>query len=76
MRRFARISSGALSPFRARARRDGNDVPFLAIPYFSWANRGPGEMAVWIPSAPRRRAAEERLRSPSAGTSMILRNPC
>jgi DUF1680 family protein len=23
--------------------------PFLAIPYFAWANRGPGEMIVWIP---------------------------
>ena len=22
--------------------------PFTAIPYFAWANRGPGEMAVWI----------------------------
>lgn len=22
---------------------------FRAIPYFSWANRGPGEMTVWIP---------------------------
>lgn len=32
------------------ARRDANEVPFLAIPYFSWANRGPGEMVVWIPS--------------------------
>jgi hypothetical protein len=26
-------------------RREG---PFVAIPYFAWANRGPGEMAVWI----------------------------
>jgi hypothetical protein len=23
---------------------------FLAIPYYAWANRGPGEMTVWIPS--------------------------
>jgi uncharacterized protein len=23
---------------------------FLAIPYYAWANRGPGEMAVWIPN--------------------------
>jgi hypothetical protein len=22
----------------------------LAIPYFAWANRGPGEMAVWLPA--------------------------
>ena len=23
-------------------------VPFIAIPYYAWANRGPGEMLVWI----------------------------
>jgi DUF1680 family protein len=23
--------------------------PFLAIPYYAWAHRGPGEMAVWLP---------------------------
>lgn len=26
------------------------DVPFIAIPYSTWNNRGAGEMAVWIPS--------------------------
>lgn len=25
------------------------DQPFMAIPYFAWANRGRGEMRVWIP---------------------------
>ncbi|MCX6549939.1 MAG: glycoside hydrolase family 127 protein [Acidobacteria bacterium] len=29
------------------------DVPMLAIPYYAWNNRGRGEMAVWIPTAPR-----------------------
>jgi uncharacterized protein len=24
---------------------------FTAIPYFAWANRGPGEMTVWIPNS-------------------------
>jgi uncharacterized protein len=24
-------------------------VPFTAIPYYAWANRGPGAMRVWIP---------------------------
>ena len=43
---------GGVVAIEGTARRDGNEVPFLAIPYFSWANRGPGEMAVWIPSAP------------------------
>jgi DUF1680 family protein len=34
---------------------DGADVggsgkprPFIAIPYFAWANRGPSEMRVWV----------------------------
>jgi hypothetical protein len=26
-----------------------NEQDFLAIPYYAWANRGPGEMLVWIP---------------------------
>jgi len=25
---------------------------FMAIPYYAWANRGPGEMTVWIPNRP------------------------
>lgn len=28
-------------------------VKFIAIPYFEWANRGPGRMRVWMPVAPR-----------------------
>ncbi len=41
---------GGVVAIAGRASREGSDVPFLAIPYFTWANRGPGEMAVWIPS--------------------------
>ena len=26
----------------------GSRHPFTAIPYYAWANRGPGEMAVWL----------------------------
>jgi DUF1680 family protein len=26
--------------------------PFMAVPYFAWANRGPGEMRVWFPRSP------------------------
>jgi uncharacterized protein len=26
--------------------------PLMAIPYFAWANRGPGEMRVWLPRTP------------------------
>jgi hypothetical protein len=43
---------------RVQARRnDGQGRPGLAphelvaIPYYAWANRGPGEMAVWLPRA-------------------------
>jgi hypothetical protein len=28
--------------------------PMVAIPYFAWSNRGPGEMAVWIPAEPQK----------------------
>jgi DUF1680 family protein len=28
-------------------------VPLTAIPYYSWANRGAGEMAVWLPRDPK-----------------------
>ncbi len=31
---------------------DGRRMPFVAIPYYAWANRGPGEMAVWLQRAP------------------------
>ena len=28
---------------------DKRSHEFMAVPYFAWANRGPGEMAVWLP---------------------------
>jgi DUF1680 family protein len=34
-----------LTVIRGRA----NDQDFLAIPYYAWAHRGEGEMAVWLP---------------------------
>ncbi|MDR1281140.1 MAG: glycoside hydrolase family 127 protein [Opitutaceae bacterium] len=33
----------------AAARPQARRVPFRAIPYFAWDNRGPGVMRVWIP---------------------------
>ena len=38
----------------ARAGGDGSLEPhrLVAVPYFAWANRGPGEMAVWLPAVP------------------------
>jgi DUF1680 family protein len=28
----------------------GRSRPLTAIPYYAWAHRGPGEMAVWLPT--------------------------
>ena len=50
---------------------------FTAIPYFAWANRGPGEMIVWIPN--RESAARPLPRPTIASTSKVSisngRNP-
>jgi hypothetical protein len=35
---------GGVTVIRGEGKR-----PFLAIPYYAWANRGAGEMAVWLP---------------------------
>jgi hypothetical protein len=43
---------GGVVAIAGTARRGDEEVPFLAVPYFAWANRGPGEMAVWVPSEP------------------------
>lgn len=50
---------GGVAILTARAeaveRDDGGKIvsrkaqDFMAVPYFAWANRGPGEMAVWLP---------------------------
>jgi DUF1680 family protein len=53
-RRFDPDLLGGLMVIRGTALRDGVEVPFTAIPYFAWANRGRGEMAVWL------RTGEER----------------
>jgi DUF1680 family protein len=41
---------GGVVALTGTARRGSDSVPFLAIPYFSWANRGASEMSVWIRS--------------------------
>ena len=41
---------GGMTVVEGTALRNGAEVPFRAIPYFAWANRGAGEMAVWIPA--------------------------
>jgi len=37
------LSKGAAGKIR------NEEKPFLAIPYYAWANRGPGQMLVWLP---------------------------
>jgi uncharacterized protein len=37
--------------YDAQGKVIGNEQDFMAIPYYSWANRGSGEMIVWIPSS-------------------------
>ncbi len=54
-----------------------NEQEFTAIPYYAWANRGPGEMIVWIPND---EAAARPLPRPTvASTSKVTvsggRNP-
>jgi DUF1680 family protein len=36
-------------PGAARAGSPGQPAQLTAVPYFAWANRGPGPMRVWIP---------------------------
>ncbi len=35
----------------AQSRLRNREEPFTAIPYYAWANRGPGQMEVWIANA-------------------------
>lgn len=43
--------------------------PFTAIPYYAWANRGPGEMTVWLP---REEAAVRPQPFPTIASSSIV----
>ena len=36
--------------YNAQGRVEKREEDLLAIPYYAWANRGPGEMVVWLPS--------------------------
>lgn len=40
---------GGVVTLVAPAQPAGPTGRLLAVPYFAWANRGPGEMAVWLP---------------------------
>jgi len=39
---------GGVETVTGTAVESGKPTPFTAVPYYAWANRGPGEMAVWI----------------------------
>jgi DUF1680 family protein len=43
-------SRGLALSFDAEGRVVKNEQDFTAIPYYAWANRGRGEMIVWIPN--------------------------
>jgi DUF1680 family protein len=44
------LKGAALSLHWTEGHKIGKDkVEFTAIPYYAWANRGPGQMAVWLP---------------------------
>lgn len=45
---FRRNLLGGVEVITGPAMRAGRRVTLTAIPYFAWANRAPGEMAVWI----------------------------
>jgi DUF1680 family protein len=48
--RFDSDLLGGMLVVEGSALRNGTAVSFTAIPYFAWANRGQGEMAVWLPT--------------------------
>jgi DUF1680 family protein len=51
---------GGITVLETTARAPGGAAkPLLAVPYYVWSNRGPGEMAVWFPRAPAPASREE-----------------
>ena len=44
--------------------RVAEEVLFTAIPYYAWAHRGPGQMAVWLPRTPDILQAAEEAKKP------------
>jgi len=49
------------------------DVELTAIPYYAWANRGPGEMVVWIPNQPT--SARPQPRPTLASNAKVVSSP-
>ena len=73
------------APFPLQTAADGKvqqtDQTFTAIPYYAWANRGRGQMMVWLPNSESTRASRRlagnrrarRRRSPSPATVARIR---
>lgn len=59
-------SSAAALAYDADGRVTKQEQQFTAIPYYTWANRGPGQMTVWIPSA---EASAKPLAYPTVATT-------
>ncbi len=51
----------------AKGKIDKQSIPFKAIPYYAWANRGASDMLVWIP-------AEEKAAAPRPYPSLASRS--
>jgi len=48
---MCRIDAPDWTDFYRTAPAPEADATLTALPYFLWANRGPGSMMVWIPEA-------------------------
>jgi DUF1680 family protein len=55
---------GGVQVITGDAQRDGKPVKITAIPYYAWANRGKGEMAVWLPQTSAAIGSEEPVEKP------------
>jgi hypothetical protein len=47
---FRRNLLGGVQVITAEGQKGSRRVRLTAVPYFAWANRGPGEMGVWMKS--------------------------
>lgn len=71
-------TSGRAFALDEQGQRTSRDVQLLAIPYYAWAHRGPGEMAVWVareesavrPALPRTIAATARVTASPGGHNL------
>lgn len=73
-----RVTGQAVSlSLNAQGKAVRKTQPFAAIPYYAWAHRGPGEMAVWLPETDSvaRPLPFPTIASTSKVTASVDRNP-